>query len=72
MPNLFGEDDKTNRFRPRYRELADDEKVQLDAIKAKAEELALLYDGVKNGRYRSLAHTSLEESVMWIVKEITA
>jgi hypothetical protein len=62
----------TSRFRPRYRALTDDEKALHDEIKTKAEELEQLYFGVKQGRYHSLALTSLEESVMWIVKELTA
>lgn len=60
-----------SRFRPRYRALTDDEKALHDAIKAKAEELEQLYDRVKGGRYRALALTALEESVMWVVKELT-
>jgi ABC-type phosphate transport system auxiliary subunit len=62
----------TSRFRPRYRALTDDEKALHDEIKTKAEELEQLYLRVKQGRYHSLALTSLEESVMWIVKELTA
>jgi hypothetical protein len=61
-----------SRFRPRYRALTDDEKVLHDKIKAKAEELETLFNEVKDGRYKSLAFTSLEQSVMWIVKELTS
>lgn len=61
-----------SRFRPRYRALSDDEKALHDSIKAKAEELETLFETVPNGRYKSLAFTSLEESVMWIVKQLTA
>ena len=61
-----------SKFRPVYRTLTDEEKALSAAIKAKAEELDALYSRVKDGRYKSLAATSLEESVMWIVKEITA
>lgn len=61
-----------SRFRPRYRALTDDEKALHDAIKAKADELAELYEKVKPGRYRSLGLTALEESVMWNVKELTS
>jgi hypothetical protein len=43
-----------------------------DKIKAKAEELETLFNEVKDGRYKSLAFTSLEQSVMWIVKELTS
>jgi hypothetical protein len=62
----------TSRFRPRYRALTDDEKALHDSLKAKAEELEKLFDKVKDGRYKSLAFTSLEQSVMWIVKELTS
>lgn len=65
-------DEPMSRFRPRYRALTDAEKALHDEIKRKAEELEMLYSGVKSGRYHSLALTSLEESVMWIVKELTA
>jgi hypothetical protein len=61
-----------SRFRPRYRALTDDEKALHDAIKDKAAELETLFAQVKPGRYNSLAITSLEQAVMWIVKELTA
>lgn len=61
-----------SRFRPRYRALTDEEKALHDAIKNKAAELEELYAKVKTGRYNSLAITALEESVMWVVKELTS
>jgi hypothetical protein len=66
-----------SRFRPRYRALTDEEKALHDALKNKAAELEALYAQVKpgeelRGRYKSLALTSLEESVMWIVKDLTS
>lgn len=61
-----------SRFRPRYRALSDDEKALHDALKDKAVELEALFNQVKDGRYKSLAFTSLEQSIMWIVKELTA
>jgi hypothetical protein len=61
-----------SRFRPRYRALTDDEKALHDAIKNKAAEMEELYAKVKTGRYNSLAMTALEESVMWVVKELTS
>lgn len=67
-----GGDIKTSRFRPLYRALSPEEKQLHDDIKQKASELEELYAAVKPGRYNSLAITSLEESVMWIVKELTA
>lgn len=63
---------KVSRFRPRYRALTDDEKALHDALKNKAAELEALYEKVKPGRYNSLAMTALEQSVMWIVKELTS
>lgn len=67
-----GADAKPSRFRPTYRALTPNEKALHDAIKAKAVELETLFDQVKNGRYKSLAFTDLESSVMWIVKELTS
>ena len=61
-----------SRFRPRYRALTDDEKALHDEIKNKAAELEALFGKVKGGRYNALAMTSLEQSVMWIVKELTS
>lgn len=62
----------TSRFRPRYRALTDDEKALHDQIKDKATELEALFGKVKFGRYNSLAITSLEQAVMWVVKELTS
>jgi hypothetical protein len=63
---------KVSRFRPTYRALTDDEKALHDAIKTKAAELEDLFGKVKPGRYNSLALTSLEQSIMWVVKELTS
>lgn len=66
---------KTSRFRPRYRALSEEEKALHDEIKSKAEELEKLYDKIQtatfSSRYCSLAITSLEQSVMWAIKELT-
>lgn len=61
-----------SRFRPTYRALTDDEKALHDQLKTKAAELEALFDKVKKGRYAALAMTSLENSLMWIVKELTS
>ena len=61
-----------SRFRPRYRALTDDEKTLHDDIKNKAAELEVLFGKVKSGRYNSLAMTALEQSIMWVVKELTS
>ena len=61
-----------SRFRPRYRALTDEEKALHDDLKTKAAELEALFAQVKPGRYNSLAITALEQSLMWIVKELTA
>ncbi|UPJ43912.1 hypothetical protein IVB40_07535 [Bradyrhizobium sp. 40] len=61
-----------SRFRPQYRALTDEEKSLHDQLKSKAVELEELYAKVKPGRYNALAITSLEQSVMWIVKELTS
>lgn len=62
----------TSRFRPRYRALTEAEKALHDEIKDKAADLEATFKKVKQGRYHSLAITSLEQAVMWIVKELTA
>lgn len=81
MPNVFeGKPDgrqadtaiAVSRFRPRYRALSDEEKALHDELKNKAAELEELFNKVKPGRYNSLAITALEQSVMWIVKELTS
>ena len=65
-------DIKVSRFRPKYRALSDEEKNLHDEIKDKAAELEAAFEKVKQGRYHALALTSLEQAVMWIVKELTA
>jgi len=59
-------------FRPTYRALTSEEKALHDDLKNKATELEVLFGKVKAGRYSSLAMTSLENSIMWIVKELTS
>ena len=61
-----------SRFRPRYRALTDAEKQLHDELKNTAACLESLYAKVKPGRYNSLAITALEQSIMWIVKELTS
>jgi hypothetical protein len=64
-----------SRFRPRYRELTPEEKQLHDQLKDKAAELEMLFTQVKAGqpgRYKALALTDLENSIMWIVKELTS
>ena len=63
---------ETSRFRPRYRQLSEEEQALSLAIKEKAAELETLYGDVGEGHYGKLAMTSLEQSVMWIIKELTA
>lgn len=65
-------DEPVSRFRPKYRALTDEEKALHDQLKSKAAELEALYEKVKPGRYRALAFTELEASVMWVVKELTS
>jgi hypothetical protein len=65
-------DHEVSRFRPTYRALTDREKGLHDALKTKAVELEFLIESIKPGRYRSLAITALEESIMWAVKELTS
>lgn len=62
---------KPSRFRPTYRPLTQAEKDLHDRIKGVAGALELLFDEVPDGRYKALAMTALEESVMWSVKGLT-
>jgi hypothetical protein len=61
----------TNTFRTKYRTLTEEEKHRLEQIKMKAEELEALFEMDTPSRFKSLALTNLEQSVMWIVKEVT-
>jgi len=61
-----------SRFRPTYRALTDEEKALHDEIKSAADHLESLFNKVKPGRYNALAITALEQSVMWVVKELTS
>lgn len=61
-----------SRFRPTYRALSEEEKALHDEIKSKAHDLEILFLRVKAGRYNSLAMTALEQSIMWIIKELTS
>ncbi len=58
--------------RPRDQPPTPEKKTLHDAIKEKAAELAALYEKLPDGRYKALALTDLESSVMWIIKELTA
>lgn len=68
-------DHPVSRFRPTYRALTDDEKAHHDHIKSIAVELekSIEYiNGGKSSRYKSLAITALEESIMWAIKDLTS
>jgi hypothetical protein len=65
-------DEPLSRFRPRYRALTDDEKAEHDTLKAAYVEVERLIETLPAGRYRALALTTLEESCMWAVKELTS
>ncbi len=69
--NLCAEE-PTSRFRPRYRDLTNGERQLQDIIKSHAALMEDLYKRAGRGRYYSLAMTALEESVMWITKELTS
>lgn len=58
-------------FRPVYRDLSPEEKELSNSIKTKAEELEALYHKLPQSRFKSIAMTKLEESVMWIIKGLT-
>lgn len=59
-------------FRVKYREMTDFEKRTMEELKSRAYWLLCHIEAhIPDGRYKSLAKTALEESVMWAVKEIT-
>lgn len=67
-----------NIFRKEYRPLSDEEKVKLEKIKDKAQELLDIYQdnsirpfSADEARAVAIAKTKLEESVMWAVKGVT-
>ena len=62
---------KVSRFRPRYRQLTEQEKSLHDDIKRTAELMEVLFMRTPNTRERSIAFTKLEEAVMWSVKGLT-
>lgn len=63
--------DQITTFRPAYRQLSDDEKRTVDAIKSSAELLERHIKSAGPSRHQSLAMTKLEEAVMWAVKGVT-
>lgn len=59
-------------FNQEYRQLTDEEKDLVKAIKDEADELWRYLEGVTDPRMQALAKTKLEECVMWAVKGITS
>jgi hypothetical protein len=62
---------RLSRFRPRYRALSEEEKALHDEIKGAYDFVGQLLERLPVGRYYSLAWTSLEESCMWAIKQLT-
>lgn len=69
-----------NVFRKVYRPLNEAEKIHLDNLKDKAQELYNLIEknpnypegiAIRTSREVSLAKTSLEEAIMWAVNDVT-
>lgn len=60
-----------NVMRHQYRELSEDEKLQMRDIKDRGMELYNLIEAIGSSRELSLAKTKTEEAVMWAVKHIT-
>lgn len=69
---MSGEPLYPNTFRKTSRRLTDKEFMQHGALKDKAAELLQLIHQLPESRERSMAHTKLEEAVMWAVKGLTA
>lgn len=60
-----------NVMRHAYKNLSDDEKAQMAAVKDKGLELWELIDSFGASRELSTAKTKVEEAVMWAVKHVT-
>lgn len=65
-------DHAVSRFRPTYKALTPEQKALHDDIKTAAVVLEGLIAMTPNGRYRALAITELEMSVMWAIKGLTS
>lgn len=67
-------DDRTanNTVRHQYRELNENEKTMMLAVKDAGAEFIDLIDALGPGRETALAKTKIEEAVMWAVKGITS
>lgn len=65
-------DHSVSRFRPTYKALTPEQKALHDDIKAAAAYLERFIQQTPNGRYRALAMTELEVSVMWAIKGLTS
>lgn len=67
----------TDVFRKEYKQLTDDQKIEIELIKNKADELLHEFNMCTNmqlnpdPRMIALAKTNLEQAVMWAVKAIT-
>lgn len=62
-------------FRKEYKPLTEEQKAMMLRVKEQAEVLEQMFNEANTpdvGRLISLAKTSLEESIMWAVKAITA
>ena len=59
-----------NPFRPEYKELKHNEKIQVDNVKDAAFQLLKTFP--VGTRESAIATTKLEEAVMWAVKGLTA
>jgi len=67
-------DDRTanNAVRHKYRELSDEEKANMVALKDMGATFIAACDALGQSRELSLAKTKIEEAVMWSVKHLTA
>jgi hypothetical protein len=61
-----------NRFRKDYRPLTPEETQARADLILLAEQMETIIDGMKEPRYKALALTHLEETVMWAIKSLTA
>lgn len=61
-----------NTMRHNYRQLSDEEKASMVALKDKGLEFVNMCKAIGQSREMSLAITKMEEAVMWSVKHITS
>lgn len=60
-----------NTLKHQYRVLTEEEKAQVEALKAAGQEFLDLLEAIGSSRELAIAKTNLETAVMWSVKHVT-